>query len=101
MNTAGHRHLLFVFIFLQTQLELFLNWCNQLIDAEKFLLQHGVLHLDMKLKSILVSEDQELKICGFGSAVQLPPSSLQREFFKDQSFGGNLAHLAPEVMNHR
>ena len=84
---------------LLTQLELFLDWCKQLVDAEKFLLQHGVLHLDMKLKSILVSEDQVLKIGGFGSAMQLPPSSLQREFFKDQTFGGNIAHLAPEVMN--
>ena len=31
--------------------------------------------------------------------MQLPPPSLQREFFRDQTFGENIAHLAPEVMN--
>ena len=80
-------------------MERWLNWCKQLVDAEKFLLQHGVLHLDMKLKSILVSEDRVLKIGGFGSAIQLPPSSLKLEYYSGMPFSGNPAHLAPEVMN--
>ena len=88
-----------LFLLLPTQLECFLDWCAQLVDAEKFLLEHGVLHLDMKLKSILVSDDQVLKIGGFGSAMQFPPSSLQRKFVKGMPFPGNPGHLAPEVIN--
>ena len=49
----------------------------------------------------MVSEEQVLKVWGFefGFGMQLPPPSLQRKFFRDQPFGGNIAHLAPEVMH--
>ena len=81
-----------------TQLELFLSWCLQLAEAEQFLAQNGVVHLDMKMDNILVSEDGVLKICDFGFAVQLQPDDLTRRYFQGMAPGGNPAHLAPEVL---
>ena len=80
------------------QLELFLNWCLQLAEAEQFLAQNGIVHLDMKMDNILVSEDGVLKICDFGFAVQLQPDDLTRRYFQGMAPGGNPAHLAPEVL---
>ena len=81
------------------QLELLLSWCKQLSEAEKFLAQHGIVHLDMKLNNILVSQDGVLKICDFGFAVQLQASDFKMRFMQGMAPGGNPAHLAPEVLN--
>ena len=80
-------------------MELLLSWCRQLSEAEKFLVQHGVVHLDMKLNNILVSQDGVLKICDFGFAVQLQPSDFKMRLTQGMAPGGNPAHLAPEVLN--
>eukprot|EP00118_Oscarella_pearsei_P001786 m.8473 g.8473 ORF g.8473 m.8473 type:complete len:521 (+) comp20614_c0_seq2:56-1618(+) len=67
-----------------------MDWTLQLLTGVEHLLKHFVVHRDMKLSNVLVSEKGILKICNFGSSVQLgsqnPPFSLG-------SVGGNLTGM--------
>ena len=81
------------------QFEGFIEWSKQIAEGEEFLLKNGVIHRDMKLDNILVSEDGMVKICDFGFALQTKPSdSFKLRCNPGAEVGGNPAHLAPEVL---
>lgn len=56
------------------------------------------MHRDVKLNNILVGQDDRLVLCDFGSAIVCPESDLKRKYSRGQSPGGNVKHLAPEVV---
>ena len=76
-----------------------LDWSRQLAEAANFLTVHRVVHRDMKLNNVLVTEDGRLKVCDFGFATQTDSDELSLRYCANMPVGGNPAHLAPEVMN--
>ena len=50
-----------------------LKWFAQLLSALAYLDSCHIAHRDMKLKNILLSKEDNLKVCDFGSAIKLGP----------------------------
>lgn len=50
-----------------------LRWFAQLLSALAYLSSCDIAHCDLKLKNILLSKDDSIKLCDFGSALKLPP----------------------------
>ena len=50
-----------------------LKWFAQLLSALAYLDNCHIAHCDLKLKNILLSKEDNLKLCDFGSAMKLPP----------------------------
>ena len=48
-----------------------LKWFTQLLSALAYLDSCHIVHCDLKLKNILLSKDDNLKLCDFGSAIKL------------------------------
>jgi serine/threonine-protein kinase len=46
-----------------------LDWAKQLASAVAYLHSHGIIHRDLKPENILVSNDNEIKIVDFGTAM--------------------------------
>ena len=76
-----------------------LKLTEQLLDAVLFLEKNLIRHLDLKLANVLITEDEEIKICDFGCAVQFPDSTFTLQYVHGMLPGGNKAHLAPEVLS--
>lgn len=51
-----------------------LKWFAQLLSALAYLNGCNVAHRDLKLKNILLSKGDDIKVCDFGSAIKLPPN---------------------------
>ena len=79
--------------------EITLKLAEQLLDAALFLEKNLIRHLDIKLANVLISADEEIKICDFGCAVQFPDSTFTLQYMRGILPGGNKAHLAPEVLS--
>ena len=75
-----------------------LRLSEQLFDAVLFLERNLICHLDLKLSNVLITENEQLKLCDFGSAVQFPDNSFTLQYVRGMLPGGNKAHLAPEVL---
>ncbi|XP_065196441.1 uncharacterized protein LOC135827931 [Sycon ciliatum] len=76
-----------------------IDWAYQVADALHFLAINNVVHRDMKLNNILVTDRGQIKVCDFGCAVRLDDASMKMKMFPNMPKGGNPAHLAPEVLN--
>ena len=92
-----------------------IQWLKCLLSGLEFLFSHNVVHRDLKLQNLLMSNDG-LKICDFGLAIELDSSmemiytqgnkiynllELLHDIITGMVSGGNPAHLAPEVLNAR
>lgn len=79
--------------------EMTLRFTEQLFEAAHYLEKSLVRHLDVKPTNLLVTGDDRLVFCDFGSAVQFPDNSFTLQYVRGVLPGGNKAHLAPEVLN--
>ena len=53
-----------------------LKWFAQLLSALTYLNSCHIAHCDLKLKNILLSKEDNLKLCDFGSAMKLSPDMM-------------------------
>ncbi|XP_048847612.1 serine/threonine-protein kinase PLK3-like [Brienomyrus brachyistius] len=67
-------------------------YMRQLIGALKYMHGEGILHRDLKLENILLTEKMELKLADFGLATKLQPMESRQKFFC-----GTREYAAPEV----
>mmetsp|Transcript_8667 Transcript_8667/g.8658 ORF Transcript_8667/g.8658 Transcript_8667/m.8658 type:complete len:195 (+) Transcript_8667:24-608(+) len=71
--------------------------CSQLVDGIDYLHNRGILHRDLKLGNLLLSEDKTLlKIGDFGLAVKLSNYSEERS-----TLCGTPNYISPEVVNRQ
>eukprot|EP00028_Trichosphaerium_sp_Am-I-7-wt_P012674 CAMPEP_0168518466 /NCGR_PEP_ID=MMETSP0405-20121227/6728_1 /TAXON_ID=498012 /ORGANISM="Trichosphaerium sp, Strain Am-I-7 wt" /LENGTH=901 /DNA_ID=CAMNT_0008538801 /DNA_START=84 /DNA_END=2789 /DNA_ORIENTATION=+ len=56
---------------------------------------HNIVHRDLKMANLLVSEDWTVKISDFGLSLRLTPGAVVT------GFGGNLKYSAPEILRAR
>ena len=76
-----------------------LNLTVQLLNAVLFLEKNSIRHLDLKMTNLLISENNKLKLCDFGCAVQFPDETFTLSYSRGMLAGGNRAHIAPEVLS--
>lgn len=69
------------------------------MQAIAHLADHRIAHADFKLDNIVVGQDGRLVLCDFGSAVLTASAAMAHAFRRGLSPGGNVQHLAPEVLN--
>lgn len=73
--------------------ELFSEWVMEIADGMHYLHQNKVIHRDLKSPNILVSQDDSIKICDFGT------SHLQKKNDSTMmSFCGTVSWMAPEMI---
>ena len=70
-----------------------LQLLRQMINALQLLQSKQLLHRDIKLDNILVTNKFEVKLCDFGIAVPIPPLQVLTEYV------GTPVYLAPEVVS--
>ena len=69
--------------------------CYEISCGVLHLWNHGFVHRDLKLDNILIDDEGHILIIDFGMAVKLDANGNARV----ERPGGNLAHLAPEILN--
>ncbi|KAL4445507.1 hypothetical protein ABPG74_004581 [Tetrahymena malaccensis] len=65
--------------------------CNQIIEGVRALHDKNIIHSDLKPQNILISSDNQIKICDFGMSKQLLGSKSHTV-----AKGGSLDYMAPE-----
>jgi serine/threonine protein kinase len=71
--------------------------CSQIVEGLAFLHSNGILHRDLKLGNLLLSDDRTLvKIADFGLAVQLKTYSEERN-----TLCGTPNYISPEIINRQ
>ena len=68
----------------------------QLSSALLYLYNHKIAHLDIKLDNLMISSDDDLKIVDFAVAGVMDQND---QVLYSQTQGGNMQHLAPEVLS--
>ena len=69
--------------------------CYEISCGVLHLWNHGVVHRDLRLNNILIDDEGHILIIDFGMAVKIDANGKANV---DRN-GGNLAHLAPEILN--
>lgn len=78
---------------------LLIKFCIDLLKAVKYLEEHKICHLDLKMDNLLVSADAKgIVICDFGCAIQFQSIDFELQWVHGMHIGGNRAHLSPEVL---
>ncbi|EFO83812.1 CRE-DLK-1 protein [Caenorhabditis remanei] len=73
--------------------ELFSQWVKEIADGMHYLHQNKVIHRDLKSPNILISAEDSIKICDFGT------SHLQKKNDSTMmSFCGTVSWMAPEMI---
>jgi polo-like kinase 1 len=68
----------------------------QMVRAVMFIHQHNVIHRDLKLGNILISEDMHIKICDFGLSTRIRSVGEKRK-----TVCGTPNYIAPEVLEEQ
>ena len=76
-----------------------LKLTEQLMEAVLYLEGNKIRHLDLKLRNLLVTDDDVIVLCDFGCAVQFLDDAFTLRYARGMVPGGNRAHLAPEVLS--
>lgn len=66
---------------------------KQLVEGLYYLHTHGIIHRDLKLSNLLLTDARDLKIADFGLAVQLESGTAVRN-----TFCGTPNYIAPEIV---
>ena len=75
---------------------------RDVVAGLKFLHSHGIIHRDLKLSNILLSESGQAKIADFGLAVRTEPASSDGTGdSKERTICGTPNYLAPEILNKK
>ena len=78
--------------------EVTLRMTEQIMQALLYLEKNRIRHLDVKPSNVLIASDNRPILCDFGCAVQFPNLTFVLQYTRGVRFGGNRAHLAPEVL---
>ena len=73
-----------------------LKYSLQIVDCFLFLYKHGIVHRDVKLENLFVSEDDRIMLGGFGESVETNENHC---CLLKNLRAGNQLFTAPEVMN--
>lgn len=75
-----------------------ISTCFQILCAITHCFSHGLIHRDIKLDNIMIyNRDFRVILCDFGCSMYTSSKTWKSTYYKGMPFGGNLAHLAPEV----
>jgi serine/threonine protein kinase len=69
-----------------------INICNQICNGIKYIHQKDIIHRDLKLQNIFISNDDIIKIADFGLATKI--------YNIDQNDVGTCGYIAPEVLQY-
>ena len=72
------------------------EYVRQLATGIEYMQERGIMHRDLKLSNILLTEDKAVKIIDFGLAVQLSTNAEERE-----TLCGTPNYISPEVIQNR
>ena len=72
------------------------DYVRQLAMGIKYMQDRGIMHRDLKLSNILLTDDKVVKIIDFGLAVQLADNHEERE-----TLCGTPNYISPEVIQNR
>lgn len=72
-------------------------WLRQIVKGVDHIHQSGVAHLDLSLENVLVSDNNEAKICDFGVAKPISPFGMFAPCGDDKP--GKSRYMAPEIYN--
>ena len=75
-----------------------MGWILQVFKGIRHLLNHRIVHRDLKLNNVLFSHDKVVKLCDFGCSIQLL-EDMTIFYGPGTSLGGNPAHMPPELLN--
>lgn len=65
----------------------------QLVDGVKYMVENNIMHRDLKTKNLLLSEDNNIKICDFGFAKKMMHSDVT------DTICGSPLYMAPEILS--
>jgi serine/threonine protein kinase len=71
-------------------------YCNQILDALKYLQEKFVIHRDLKLSNLLIDGEYNIQLCDFGLATQLEHPD--EEHF---TICGTPNYIAPEIASQK
>lgn len=70
------------------------KFIKDILKGLDYLHDHNIVHRDIKLSNLLISQDESIKICDFGTAKFLPEKCLR---LTRRELCGTLNYLAPEM----